>query len=831
MKKIFITLIIILAILIGSAIVVPIIFKDKILVKVQEVINENVNAKVEFADFNLSLFRSFPNIQAELVNFTVIGENEFEGDTLAAISSLSTDIAIADLFSDEGLDISSIKLSNAVVNLLVRPNGAANWDIVPASEEEISSANTESADASFGISLNSVIVENLNLKYIDETFPMTIELRGFELDASGKLNGMITNFDINSKVKEFVVNYDSVEYISNTTLSVESKLMADLDKFAFEFGESRLHLNALPIDVTGSFSMPSDTMHFDIHTEVPQSDFKTILSLIPADYQQYIEGVTANGEAGFVGNIKGFMHEEEYPAMDFNLYVKDADMQYADMPEKINGINFDLNIMQPQGDLDKMLINLSKFEASIRNNPINAQLLLSTPMSDMNFDAMVSAMINFATVKDAIPMEDINLAGELNGKLNLRGTMSAVEKEQYDKVDAEGLFTLNNLVYESADLTQAIKVTKGAAKFNSQKIEISQFNASVGSSDFKFSGSISNHLPYLFMDKTLNGTFSLYSSNINCDELMNLMVETEEEPASTIEAASDSSLIFQIPDKLNLAFKSNIDKLTYSTMNITNIDGLITAKNKKLILQNLDMNMLGGKLALNGSYQGNEKDADVDFAVKINPFTIPAAYQTFTILQKYLPIAKKSTGDLYSDISVKGKLDEQLNFIASTLNGSGSFSGKNVQLANTETTDKFKAVFKADKLENMKMKDFTANFNIKDGNVLVEPFTTSLAGQEVKVDGSVLVDLTADLNLGFQVHKSDLSSNISSMLNAIPGASKIETYPIDVKIKGDITSPSVTPDLTKATTLITNELKNSAKENLDKAAEKAVDKIKGLFGN
>ena len=60
-KKIFKILGIIFILLLAAIIVLPMVFKDDIIAKVKEEINNNVNAQVDFGDFDLSLISSFPD--------------------------------------------------------------------------------------------------------------------------------------------------------------------------------------------------------------------------------------------------------------------------------------------------------------------------------------------------------------------------------------------------------------------------------------------------------------------------------------------------------------------------------------------------------------------------------------------------------------------------------------------------------------------------------------------------------------------------------------------------------------------------------------------------
>ena len=64
---------------------VPLLFKDKIKAKVEQIINESVNAKVNFEDYKLGFFRNFPNLTFSLDNVSVAGIEKFENDTLAVM--------------------------------------------------------------------------------------------------------------------------------------------------------------------------------------------------------------------------------------------------------------------------------------------------------------------------------------------------------------------------------------------------------------------------------------------------------------------------------------------------------------------------------------------------------------------------------------------------------------------------------------------------------------------------------------------------------------------------------------------------------------------------
>lgn len=71
-KRILYTIGIILILFIGAAILVPILFKDKILALVKKEMNEKLNATTDFKDVDISLFRSFPRLSVSIIDLSIV---------------------------------------------------------------------------------------------------------------------------------------------------------------------------------------------------------------------------------------------------------------------------------------------------------------------------------------------------------------------------------------------------------------------------------------------------------------------------------------------------------------------------------------------------------------------------------------------------------------------------------------------------------------------------------------------------------------------------------------------------------------------------------------
>jgi uncharacterized protein involved in outer membrane biogenesis len=132
--KVLLGLILLILILLFT---VPVIFKDKIRTKVEQVINESVNAQVKFVDYKLGFFKNFPNLAFSLKGLSVVGIDKFEGDTLAGFKSFDLVFNLSSLLKKTGYEVKSIILDHAVINGIVLKDGSANWDIMKDTTETV----------------------------------------------------------------------------------------------------------------------------------------------------------------------------------------------------------------------------------------------------------------------------------------------------------------------------------------------------------------------------------------------------------------------------------------------------------------------------------------------------------------------------------------------------------------------------------------------------------------------------------------------------------------------------------------------------------------------
>ena len=237
-----------------------------------------------------------------------------------------------------------------------------------------------------------------------------------------------------------------------------------------------------------------------------------------------------------------------------------------------------------------------------------------------------------------------------------------------------------------------------------------------------------------------------------------------------------------------------------------------------------------GGLELTGSYQNNENNAPFfDFGFDIKDFDLPTAYRTLSGIRKIMPMAGNSTGSLSSKFNMKGQLSPALKIIAPTIDGMGIFSTKNLEIKDSPIFSQIKGVLKKEMLDNVAIDDFTANFKVEKGNLLLKPFKTKIAGQDATIKGSLSATSLLNMEMGFVVQREAFGADIQSILAVLPGQERIKTVPATVKVKGPVGGPKVSLELEDARKQIMDEIKRSSADDLKKSLERLGKGLQKLF--
>ena len=169
-KKILKITAIVLLLFIGLLAATPVLFKGKIIEIIKTNVNKNLNAKLDFTDTDISLFRNFPKASVKVSDISLINYEPFVGDTLFAAKEVNLTMSLSELFNsaNEPMKIDYFSVDGANVAILVDEQGNANYDI--AKQTDITEDKTASETVGFNLSVQGYDITNSTFLSFTSTF-------------------------------------------------------------------------------------------------------------------------------------------------------------------------------------------------------------------------------------------------------------------------------------------------------------------------------------------------------------------------------------------------------------------------------------------------------------------------------------------------------------------------------------------------------------------------------------------------------------------------------------------------------------------------------------
>ncbi|TAL60388.1 MAG: AsmA family protein [Bacteroidetes bacterium] len=818
----------------------PFIFKGKIIVFVKEEVNKTLNAKVDFGDFDLTLLSSFPNFSLSIDKVSVANVGDFTGDTLFSVKNLSATVDLMSVIKGDQYKIRSILLDSPRIMAEVLANGKANWDIT---KPDSTPAAAESGEAAkFKMSLKKLEIKNAHIVYDDALLGVYSLLDNFNYTMGGDFTQ--DNFEMTNdmSIDGLTVKYGGIAYMNKVKTVVKAAIGADMPNFKFTFKENEISLNEVSLGINGTFAMPGDDMDMDMQFKANQTEFKNILSLVPAVYTKdfasvktagkfsldaFVKGAYASASAPSPSERVGGEVKGKMPAFGANLKVDDAMFQYPSLPKAVNDIAIDVSVKNADGDPDHTITDIKKFHMEMAGNPIDISAHIETPVSDPTIGAEIMGRLNLASVKDIVPMEGSDLNGNITADVKMKGRMSSIEKEKYDEFDMDGTIIVMGMNYKSPDLPQGMTIKSMTMNFSPQYVEMKGFDSKIGKSDIQANGMIENILQYVFKDSLLQGTFSMKSSVMDLNEFM-----SEEEETATAAADTAPLSIIEVPKNIDFILNASISKLLYDDIEIKDMAGSIIIRGSKVMMNKLKMSAMGGTMLMSGTYSTvNPKVPSVDFDMNISDFDIPMTFKYFNTVQKLAPVGKYATGKFSTQLKYVSNLDAAMMPDMKTMNGDGKLQTKSVVIAGFEPLNKLAdALGGMDKFKKTEFSDLDLTYHIKDGKISTDEFPFKSGSILGNIAGSTALDQTIDYTMKMEIPTADMPAGakafVTKQLSAVNKLGTNLKLPEKVKIDalfgGTVMKPTVKANMKD----MAGSMKEAVKEQVKEVVKEKINEVK-----
>ncbi|MDM8306455.1 AsmA family protein [Phocaeicola salanitronis] len=761
--------------------VLPFAFQGKIEKIVKQEGNKMLNAQFDFSALNISLLRNFPSASVTLEDFYLKGTGAFENDTLIQAGELTAAVNLFSLFGDSGYDISKIIIEDTKVKAIVLEDGKPNWDVMKASAEEDTVQETSAESSPFRIKLKRLSVKDLSVSYDDRQAGMYAAIENLKATCSGDFGSERTLVDLELKTPALTYRTGGVPFLNRAALEADMNVDADLVNNKFTLQDNSISLNAIKLNIDGWAAMQKDGVGMDIKLNTNEVGFKELLSLIPAIYAKDFQDLKTDGKASLTAFAKGTLTQEQMPQFEVALNVENAMFRYPSLPAGVDGINISATVKNPGGNIDATEVTINPFDFTLAGNPFSLKAIVKTPTSDPDLQATAKGTLDLGKIKDVYPLEDMSFNGTIQADMNLAGKLSYIEKEQYDKMKAEGSIRLNGMKLNMKDLP-TVAIQRSTFSFSPRYLQLSETTVNIGNNDVTLDSRFENYLGYALKGSTLKGSLNISSNHLNLNDFMSTDTTAVQAQATADTTATTSSTgAIRIPENLDFNMQANLKEVLFDKMKLENVNGTLLVKNGTIDMRNLSFNTMGGSITANGAYsvpKASQPHLNAGFDMKNIGFA--QAYQELGLVQQLAPIFKGLKGNFSGNLQIDTPLDENMSPVMKKVQGSGNLSTKDLSLSGVKFIDQVADIVKKPSMKEIEVKDLNLGFEIKDGRVNTQPFDLKLGDYTMNLSGSTGLDQTIDYTGKITLPSGGIGSALGT---------------VDMTIGGTFTSPKVGIDM------------------------------------
>ena len=835
-KKLIKIVLISLLVLIGAAFAVPYLFKSQLTAKVKKEINAKLNARVDFKEVNISFFRHFPKVAVGLDDFYIIGNGVFATDTLLAAKQIDAAVNIMSVIRGSNITIYSVFAESPRIHAIVSKDSLVNWHIVKPD----TTAQTTGAEKAFKMELQRYEINNAYISYKDEPLVINAEIFNLNHSGSGDFTADLFTLKTSTTAENVNVSYGGIAYLSNAKAAAAADIEVDNKTNIYRFNTDKITVNDLQLASQGSVkNLLEKGYDMDIIFKAPSTNFKNLLSLVPIVYQHDFDKIKTSGTAIFSGFVKGIYNEKSLPAYHVDLEVKDGFFKYPDLPKPLQNINLKAVIDNPDGITDNTIVNVEKAHIELDNEPFDIRLLVKNPITNLFVDAAVKGRLNLDKVAQLVKLEaGTKISGLLNADLFVKGQVKAIEEQKFDQFTAGGTLLLNNFLYIAKAYPTGVKISNLQTNFTPAKVDISNISGQYLGSNFNGNGQINNLLNYVLKNKPLNAVLNLSADNINLNDWMATSTDT-------VSAKGPAALPFAVPANLNVLINTKVDKVHYDKLDIDNLTGSLKINDETITMADVKGNALDGNIMINGTYSTKVSKAKptISLMYNVDKVDVQKTFNAFNTVQALMPIGRYMAGKLTSQLTINGKLGDNMMPDLRSLNGQGNLLLIEGFLSKFAPLQKIADALNIQALQQIALKDVKNYIEFSNGQVLVKPFPLKIKDIDMEIGGLQGFDQSIDYVINMKLPRAlmgekgnQLVNNLVSQVNSKGVPIKVsDIINLNIRLGGFIKNPTIKTDLKQGAESIAEQLKTQvidfAKATFDSTKKAATNAVKDTIAS
>ena len=634
-KIIAITCVSLIALILFVLTVIPYVFKDQITESVEQIANENLDAKVEFSELGISVFKYFPALIVYAKDVNVTNPKFKESAEVVTAKTAAVGLNFFQLCKGN-IVLDAVYIDQANLNLEIDSLGLANFNIVKPSQTPTDTTTTQ-------FNIKKIIVNKTNINYNDKSTPLSFKVDQLNYKGVGDLSADLFDLKSSIKMNSFDLSANNVDYVRNKPINAEIVTNVDAKELKFKFEKNDIRIKNFPFSFNGFFAFVKGGYEFDLEMRSKNSTLEEMFSLVPPAYDKWKEQMNIAGNIQFTIHTYGcYMQDQsEKPIFSANLKVDSGSLAYKKIKDPLKNIEINAKAIVTDLDLNNLKLDVENFSFDLAGDKTKIHFH-SQGFKKLNLKSEISSVLDLAKLKDALNLNKHEIQGKVNLDLKADGVfLRDLGFNAYlNKVDT--------IIKSIPKFTLTGSLKNGYLKNKTKEDAIKNINMDLklvakDSILRNLTGKISN-INIEALENYIKGDFELHSLypfhiDTELESKFNLSEINKLYPLDSLEVKGDLNLKVSAHGILN----SKTKKYPTSNTSVVIKNGYLRSlKFPTIPLENINLS----------TQIVSDKGTAQDLAITINPIQFDMAGSPFKVTGKV-----NNLRDLNYDINIQGLFD------------------------------------------------------------------------------------------------------------------------------------------------------------------------------
>lgn len=556
--------------------------------------NQHLKTKVAVQRISLSLFRTFPHVAITLHEVTLRESIPGSKEPLLQAKQLYFTFNARDLLAGR-YSVREAFLEEGRILLKTLPDGRVNYLVVAP---EVDPKTT----VKFNFHLQKITLKNVTVRYANQRQQQFYGFRVHQGQAALRVTDEKIAINATGKARVQALQIEGSEYFKNRDIGWQTSLTVNRRTSQIWLQPSEVNVAAARYQVAGTAHYAGSTT-LNLTFTGKNTTLPALLALLPAKFSQPFGHYQSRGNVYFNGTVKGVTSGKSNPQVLVQFGCRNVSFYDPRTKQQLKDLSLTGRFSNgARQNSFTSVLELKQVRGRLKNKPFTGSIIYQN-FRDPFLRVKLKADVEVAQLLAVLPVPGLTggsgravIDMAIAGKLRSFRAQSGAEP-----VVSAGEISLRNVSLRVKNYPPLFHQLTGHFTFRQSDLVVTDFKGKLGQSDFLLNGYFKNVLGWLF----LSGQKLRVEADFGAD-LLDFNQLLRENPGVTSQSLSaarrPATAAYKLTLSPNLDFTVNatVRRLQFRRFKGKNMHGTLRLKNQVLSSPALAVQLMGGRLAVNG---------------------------------------------------------------------------------------------------------------------------------------------------------------------------------------------------------------------------------------